>query len=415
MGRVSDAATAASRVQSGDALFVDTSAPDVITAAIAERDDLEDVEAYAYGYPYRDRSALAALGTADGVDLSVSMIPPALRDLVADGTVDYVPRPLHAATRDPFFGAADRRRVAILQTTDEGDARTRRIGCTSAFASDAGEPTLAGADAVLVETNPDLPPATPPRYVRRNDVAVEVSVDRTPPRLGAVSVGETERTIAERIADQLPAHPTVQLGVGAVGTAVGEVLADRGPLDVWSGLLGVAVRHLIEGDAVGSVTGSVAIGRQAEFYRWLRERDEVRFEPPSRIHDQVHLRAQPALVAINSALQVDLTGAANAESIGGRPLGGIGGQLDFMRAASADPDGLAIVALPSRTAGGTGKIVPSFDPRDPVTTPCSAVDLVVTEHGVADLRGLAATERAEAVIGVAHPDDRADLRASAGR
>lgn len=414
MRRVRDAAVAASTVESGDALFVDTSAPAAITAAIAERGDLEDVAAYAYGYPYRDRSALAALGRADGVDLSVSMLPPALRDPVDDGTVEYVPRPLYAASRDPFPGGDDRRRVAVFQVSDDADERTCPLSCLSTFSSAPSEPALAEADLLLAEVNPNLPASSPRRTVRADALTAAVPVDRAPPRFGESTVDRADRAIAETVADLLPKYPTVQLGIGAVGTAVGEVLADRGPLDVWSGLLGTGVRSLLDGGAARSVTGSVAVGTRAAFYEWVESTDAIRFAPPSTLHAQGRLRSLSNLVAINSALQVDLTGAANAESIDGRPLGGIGGQLEFMRAASSETDGIAIIALQSRTADGDSKIVPSIGPNDPVTTPGNAVDVVVTEHGLADLRGLSVMDRAAALVDVAHPDDRDRLRESVG-
>lgn len=415
MGRVRDAAVAASTVESGDSLFLDTSAPEAVTAAIAERDDLEDVAAYAYGYPYRDRGALAALGRADGVDLSVSMIPPALRDPVDDGTIEYVPRPLYAASRDPFPDGDDRRRVAVFQASDDAGERTYPLSCLSTFSSAPSERVLSDADVLIAEVNPNLPASTPRRAVRSDALSTVVPVDRAPPRFGESTVRQADRAIAETVADLLPEYPTVQLGIGAVGTAVGEVLADRGPVDVWSGLLGTGVRSLVDGGATRSVTGSVAVGTSPAFYGWVDSTDAIRFAPPSTIHAQRRLRSLSNLVAINSALQVDLTGAANAESIDGRPLGGIGGQLEFMRAASSEADGLAIIALQSRTADGHSKIVPSIGPRDPVTTPGNAVDAVVTEHGVADFRGLSARDRAAALVDVAHPDDRNRLRESVGR
>jgi acyl-CoA hydrolase len=415
MGRERDPAVAASTVESGDALFFDTSAPAAVTAAIARRDDLEDVTAYAYGYPYRDRDALAALGRADGIELSVSMIPPALRDPVDDGTVEYVPRPLYAASREPFPGEDDRRRVAIFQVSDDGGERTCPLSCLSTFTSAASEPVFSDADVLLAQRNPNLPASTPRRTVRADAITTTVSVERAPPQFGESTIDTTVRAIAEAVVELLPAYPTVQLGIGAVGTAVGERLADRGPLDVWSGLLGTGVRSIVEGGAARSVTGSVAVGTDPAFYEWVADADALRFAPPSTIHAQHRLRSLSNLVAINSALQVDLRGAANAESIDGRPLGGIGGQLEFMRAASSEADGLAIIALPSRTAGGHPKIVPSIGPQDPVTTPSNAVDAVVTEHGVADLRGLSPGDRAAALIEVAHPDDRERLREAAER
>lgn len=397
-----DSARAAEHIESGDSIVVDTSSPKNILAAIAERDDLENVDVYAYGYPYRERSALAALATTPGIHLTVSMVPSMLRDLVADGTVTYLPRPLYDAAMAPFIGDANRRRVTVLQLPKGEDDRLRCIGCTSTFA----ERAIADADVVLAETNPRLPAARPERNIRCPGLACSVPVDRTPPLFEECSVEDTYRSIATHLVDVLPDYPTVQLGLSTVGVALGSVLAESGPVDVWSGLVSESTRRLVDSGAARTVDAAVAVGRHPDFYEWFREQEVVRLGVPDVIYSRTYLDELSNFVAINSALQVDLTGAVNAESIDGRHLGGIGGQAEFMHAASHTPDGLAVIAMPSRTSSGDSRIFQSIASSDPVTTPRSAVDLVVTENGVADLRDHAASERASALIDVAHPESR---------
>lgn len=399
-------ARAARRIESHDSVVLDTSGAWQVVDALAVRDDLENVDVYAYGYPYGDGDALARVATTPGVSLTVSMVPSSLRDLVADGTVSYLPRPLYDAIQDPFLGDANRRRVLVVQVPDTGSESTLEIGCTSTFADGAVE----AADVVIAERNPNLPAVRPARRVRASTVQTTVPVDQSPPVLASGSIGEPERKIAASITELLPEYPTIQIGLGTVGKAVGEALSDRPPLDVWSGLFGEGLRRLVDAGVTRSATGAVAIGESPDFYEWFREQESIRLAPPSTVYDHGRLHSLPDFVAINSALQVDLTGAVNAESIGGRVLAGIGGQTEFMRMASTKRDGLSIIAMPSRTPGGKSKVVPSIPGPDPVTTPGNAVDVVVTEHGVADLRSLSRTDRRSALVGIAHPDDRDDLR-----
>jgi acyl-CoA hydrolase len=398
---------AAAVVERGDRVVVDTSRPRSVLHTLADRTDLEDVTVYAYGYPYADSSGLATLARTDGVTLAVSMVPPALRSLVADGTVEFVPRSLLAASRAPF-GSGAGRRVGLLATPPVTAAPETPLGALSTF----GSRLVADADVTVVSTSDRVP--APPNGVTVPTAAIDHAVETadSPPVLGATAVDDVERRIAANVADVLPPDPTVQLGIGSVATAVARHLVDAGPLRLWTGLVGTGARDLLEAGDVTSATACVALGSDEAFYDWVTGTDAVEFVPATVTHDPGRLGRLDRFVAVNSAIQVDLTGQVNAETVEGRQFSGAGGQLDFATVASARPDGRAVVALPARTRSGVSKVVPAIADADVVTTPRQAVDVVVTEWGVARLDG-SLRERARALVAVAHPDDRERLARAA--
>jgi acetyl-CoA hydrolase len=150
----------------------------------------------------------------------------------------------------------------------------------------------------------------------------------------------------------------------------------------------------------GTIMGSDTI------HRFAHRNHEVQFRPTSYTHDIRVLESLNQFVAINSAIEVDLTGQINAETAGGRYLGAVGGAMDFMRGARRSRGGLPIIVLPSR-AGARTRIVPRIE--GPVSTPRSDAAVIVTEHGVADLRALTLSKRIDSLIAIAHPDDRDEL------
>jgi acyl-CoA hydrolase len=400
------AASAASKVREGDEVVVDTSRPTAILEALLEH-QIDDVVVTAFGFPYADSSVLRSLATREGVEVRLSMVPGDLREAISDGAVSYVPRTVYQAARQPALDP-DRRTVGIVQTPDRQDEESHRLGCLSAL----GRKLLTTADLSLVETNPQLPGELDCEVVPTNDVDYVVESEGRLPRLPSREIAGAEE-IASNLVSLVPQEPTIQLGVGSIMEAVGEQLAEDGPVSLWTGLLGESARPLVEGDACTSVTACVAIGQDSSFYNWVEGVDEVQFVGGDVSHAPEHLAAQSPFVAINSALQIDLRGQINAETIRSRQIGGVGGQSAFMTAARNDPEGVAIIAMPARTGRGLPKLVGRLPESEVVTTPRYAVDAVVTEHGVARLAGCSVEERASRLISVAHPEDRVGLETTA--
>ncbi|WP_408899797.1 acetyl-CoA hydrolase/transferase C-terminal domain-containing protein (plasmid) [Nocardioides sp. R1-1] len=263
-----------------------------------------------------------------------------------------------------------------------------------------------------------------PRFVGEIDVdplvvtaavRVESSPDPVTPRSAPT---DEQRLVARTIARLIPDGATLQTGLGAVPAALLPELAQHADLGVHSGILPAELRALI---AAGVVTGSrksdapgrhVATGvKGGTLDPWG---PDVSLQPIAQTHNPDRLRSIDHLWAVNSAYEIDLAGQVNAEWVRGRRVASGGGQIDFLRAARMSAGGAAVLALPARTSRGQSRIVARLSPAQPPTSTWADLDVVVTDHGVADLRGLSFTERAEAVVRIAHPDDRRALgRASA--
>jgi acyl-CoA hydrolase len=271
---------------------------------------------------------------------------------------------------------------------------------------------VAAARLVIAEIHPDMP---------RTAGATELPADRVDLAVEAVApLGTLARAEPDAVDDRivanvqrlLPEDAWVQLGVGAIPDAILARLHEHRGVNLHSGMLTDALRDFL--DAAGPdtrvVTGEVE-GSHALYAR-VAEDPRVSFHPTTVIHDVPHMAKLERFVSINSAIEVDLHGQVNGETIDGAQVSGVGGSLDFVEAARYSPGGRSVIALRS-TAKRRSRIVDRLATGSAVTIPRHAVDVVVTEHGIAELSGLDLAERAEALIEIADPSARAELRAQA--
>jgi acyl-CoA hydrolase len=218
--------------------------------------------------------------------------------------------------------------------------------------------------------------------------------------------------VAERIARFIGDGATLQFGLGDVQTALLRALAGKRHLKIHSGMISDGALGAIDAgviaDAPGAITAGVALGSTALYAR-CASGPRFRFSPVSYTHAQTTLAGIDRLIAVNSAIEVDLFGQANAEYLGSQQISGAGGLVDFLRGAAASPGGAPILALASTARGGAvSRIVPRIAAPS-VSVGRADAGIVVTEHGAADLRGLTIDERAAALIEIAHPDFRRSL------
>lgn len=279
-------------------------------------------------------------------------------------------------------------------------------------------PALESARLVIAEVNQACPWTYGERYLHATELDLIVHTNRPPLQSRAIAPGPVERDIAQRVAERIQHGSTLQLGIGAIPEAVLHALHGHRELGVHSGTIGDGVAELMQRGVItnsrksldkGVTVAGVLMGSEA-LHRFAHNNPSIRMRSTAYTHDANTLAAQHQLVAINSAIEVDLTGQINAESVGGNYIGALGGAVDFLRGARQSRGGLPVIALPS-TAGARSRIVSRLS--GPVSTPRSDAGLIVTEYGVADLRGLSLSQRARCMIEIAHPDYREQLKRDA--
>jgi len=274
-------------------------------------------------------------------------------------------------------------------------------------------PALACCRAIVAEVNDQVPWTHCERLLKQEDFALSVPVSRPPVPLPYGPPGEAERAIAAHCAAFIPDRATLELGLGALPDAILASLSGRKGLRIHSGALGDGAVGLMQRGVVTEAVCGVLLGTK-KLFDYARENPRVQLRSSDYTHSPRVLAAIERFVAINSAVEVDLTGQVNAEVANGSYVGAVGGALDFIHAANHSPGGVSLLCLPSCVGAKASRIVSALS--GPVATPRSEAGVIVTEFGAADLRGCSLRERARRMIGIAHPAFRELLqRESAAR
>jgi len=336
------------------------------------------------------------------------------RALAEAGLLDIVPchysRLPEILSRSPL-----RVDVLFLALPPAGPDGTFGLG----LGADYLAPLVGTARTVIAEVNDQVPDIRGDRRLSRGEIDALVRTSRPPAEHPAQAAGATGAAIAGHVADLVPDGATLQVGIGTLPAAVVRHLRGHRDLGVHSGMITDGIAELIEAGVVtgarkstdrGLVVTGLLLGTKTLIARAAVDKS-IRLRDTRYTHDHAVLAAQHALVAVNSAVEVDLTGQANVEVAAGRYVGGIGGAADFLRGAARSEGGLPVLALPS-TAGAASRIVARL--AGPAGLSRADAGLIVTEYGVADLRGLSLARRRERMIAIAHPDHREALESAAG-
>jgi len=276
---------------------------------------------------------------------------------------------------------------------------------------------FARARLVVAQLNPELPWTEGDTTVEVEAIDLLVPAAEPPLELPTRPPSPIDRAIAEHVARLIPDRATIELGLGTIPEAVAGALTRKRGLGVHSGAIGDGIANLMVAGVVdnrhkeidaGVTIGTMLMGSR-RLYHLADRNPAIRLRATSYTHDAVVLSNFRRFVAINGALEVDLTGQVNAETAGGRHIGGVGGQMDFVRAANRSPEGRSIIAVQSTNRDRSRSRIVARLADGVVTTPRAEADIVVTEHGVAELRGRTLAERARALIEVADPAFRAEL------
>ena len=278
------------------------------------------------------------------------------------------------------------------------------------------------ARVVLLEVNPNVPFANGDCLVHISQVSGLVESDEELFEVGLPQIGPVQEAIGKHVADLIDDGATLQIGYGGIPDAVVMQLQHKRDLGIHTEMLGDGILSLLDSGAVtnrkktfmpGKTVVTFALGSR-RLYRTLHRNPAIEMHPVEFTNDPYIAARNDNLCAINATLQIDLIGQCGSETLGHLPYSGTGGQADFVRAANRSKGGKAFIVLPSTAKdGAVSRIAPVLSPGTHVTTSKNDVNYVVTEFGVAELRGKTAKQRAEALIGIAHPDFRAELRESA--
>ncbi|WP_258178799.1 acetyl-CoA hydrolase/transferase family protein [Burkholderia multivorans] len=351
---------------------------------------------------------------ADAIDFLAYCGSGANRKLARANVLDILPAH-YSQLPELVRSGALRIDVVMLQVSPPDEHGRYSLGLAREYLVEA----LKHARAIVAEVHPDVPWTYGGPFLRAADIDLLVTSDTPFPDAAETTPGPVEQAIGQHVASLVEDGATLQTGIGAIPDAVMAALHDKRDLGVHTGSIGDGIAALCEAGVVtnarktidaGITVGGVIIG-SARVRRFAHRNPALELRGTEYTHNPHVLRRIERFTAINSAVEVDLTGQVNAEVVGGTYVGAVGGVGDFLRAAQASRGGVPIVALPS-TAGAHSRIVTKLS--GPVTVPRSDACVIVTEYGIADLRGLSLAQRVPKMIAIAHPDHRERLAREAG-
>jgi acyl-CoA hydrolase len=290
------------------------------------------------------------------------------------------------------------------------------------LAADYTMAAIEKARVVVLEVNPNVPFCYGNCHVHISQVSALVESNEPIPEVGLPKIGAVQEAIGKYVADMIEDGDTLQIGYGGIPDAVVMQLTHKRDLGIHTEMLGDGILTLIESGAVsnsrknqnrGRVIATFALGSK-KLYQFMDRNLGLEMHPVDFTNDPFLAGQNHRLIAINATMQIDFMGQCGSESLGLSPVSGTGGQSDFVRAANRSEGGKSFIVLPSTAKEDTiSRIVPTLTAGTHVSTSKNDINYVVTEYGVAQLRGKTAKQRAEALIAIAHPDFRAELRAAA--
>jgi acyl-CoA hydrolase len=346
-------------------------------------------------------------------------VGPNARAAVNEGRADYVPVFLSEVPH--LFDRGALPLDAVLVNATPPDAHGF---CSLGVSVEAMHAAIRAARTVIVQFNRAMPRTLGESFIHVSEIDLAIEVDMPPYEYVGGPIGDVERRIGEHVAELVPNQATIQLGIGAIPTATALALHGHRDLGVHTEMFTDALVDLVEAGVVtgaykernrGKIVAAFMMG-SPRLYEFVNDNPMVEMRSVDFTNDTHVIRSFRTMTAINSAIEVDLTGQVVADSIGTRIYSGVGGQMDFVRGAALAPEGRAIIALPSTAAhGSVSRIAPTLTSGAGVVTTRAHVRTVVTEWGVAELFGRSLGERAAALIAIAHPDHRDRLASEARR
>lgn len=386
----------------------------LIEALVARKDELQNVEIVQL---HTEGPAPYAEPDMQGhFRVNSLFVGPNVRQAVQEGRADYVPVFLSEVPA-LFRNGVLPLDVALIQVSPPD----KHGFCSLGVSVEATRTAVLCARHVVAQVNRNMPRSHGDGLIHVNNLNAIVERDDPLPEPKPADVGPIEAQIGKYCAQLIEDGSTIQIGIGAIPNAVLAALSNHKNLGIHSEMFSDGVIDLVECGAItgrqkrvhpGKLSASFVLGTK-RLYAFVDDNPQVVLLDVEYVNDVSVIRRNPRVVAINSAIEVDLTGQVCADSIGTKLYSGVGGQMDFIRGASISEGGKPIIALPSVTRHGESRIVAQLKPGAGVVTTRANVHYVVTEYGVANLYGRNLRQRAEALISIAHPDHRSELEQQA--
>lgn len=400
-------------IKSGQRVFIQGSAqtPLYLLRELAKRaPDLRDVELTfitVHGDIELDKPQYA-----DAFKINCMFVSESVRNAVNEGRADFVP--VFLSDIPDLFRKQMQIDVALVQVSPPD----QHGYCSLGVSVDVARSAVNTATHIIAQVNPKVPRTHGDSLVHTKRFTAMVYHEEDLPEVDyGTKVREDELKIGQLIAGLIEDGSTLQMGIGTIPDAVLRSLHNHKNLGVHTEMCSDGIIDLFDNDVINNskkrihpnktVTG-FAVGTR-RLYDYVDDNPAFVFLDIDYVNDPHVIRRNPKVVAINSAIEVDITGQVCADSIGTKQYSGIGGQMDFMRGAALSEGGKPIIALTSRTTKGVSRIVPFLKPGAGVVTTRGHIHYVVTEFGVAYLFGMNLRQRAKALIEIAHPDDRETL------
>jgi acyl-CoA hydrolase len=410
---------AVSSISSGQRVFIGSGAAEpnsLVEAMTARASELRDVQIF----------HIFTMGTAPYVEPGYEssfrhtafFIGANVRQAVQEGRADFVP--VFLSEVPALFRTHCTPDWALVQLSPPD----RHGYCTVGVSADVVVAAVRNARHVIAEINPHMPRSLGDTLVHVDSIDALVEVDVELPELTPPPADDVTEKIGKYVSELVGDGACLQMGIGAIPNAVLDRLRDRRHLGIHTEMLSEGIVDLFEAGAIdgsrkkirqGKIVASFAMGTR-RLYDFIDDNPVVNMLGSDFVNDPFTIAQNADVIAVNGAIQVDLTGQVNSDSMGVHPFSGIGGQVDFIRGASRSRGGRPIIALPSTAKSGTiSRIVPTLAPGSGVVTSRGDVHFVVTEYGMADLYAKTIRDRVRALIEIAHPDRRAELEEQAAQ
>ncbi|MGB7210255.1 MAG: acetyl-CoA hydrolase/transferase C-terminal domain-containing protein [Pyrinomonadaceae bacterium] len=413
MSKTMSPADAVSSIKSGDRVFIHgiAAAPfrliEAMTDRASELREVEIVHLHTEG-----KAPYAEPKYADNFRVNAFFVGANVREAVHEGRGDYIPVFLSE------IPALFRKGVLPLNVALIHVSPPDKHGfCSLGVSIDIARAAVECADRVIAQVNPQMPRTLGDALVNIREIDAFVEVDEPLPEVPVPELTDIDRSIGRHVAEMIEDGATLQMGIGSIPNAVLASLTGHKHLGIHTEMFSDGLIDLVESGVVtgekkikhpGKIVAGFVMGTR-RLYDFVDDNPQVLMLDIAYVNDSAVIRRNPNVTAINSAIEVDLTGQVCADSIGVMQYSGVGGQMDFIRGASLSEGGKPIIALPSTTSRGESKIVSFLKEGAGVVTTRAHVHYIVTEYGVANLYGKNLRQRAAELIHIAHPDHREEL------